>query len=383
MSDLFFDQGVLKTVTRSSSDLTQPRNGDEVALVYSIESDSTSQNRNLVYTVGSTTAGAFLPNRTLDRIVTSMRRGEKCSVRVAPQYSESPNPLTVEIALLHIRPAVGRTPSTSSAQPVMSPQGDLMDQLMGSSYMQNMMADPNVMNSMMQSNPQMQQLMEQNPELRGLMNDPDFLRQSMEVMRNPNMMREMMRNTDRAMSNIESLPGGSAALHKLYNEVQAPLFDAASGGMGDNDKSGIVKTAAQLKAKYGDMAQLKKPTVEPMINPWAAPAPVPRVAPQVPPMGGFNFGNMNGTSQPGGFDMSSFLQAFQNPMMGMPSRHVQPNQEDLATRYRTQLLTLHAMGFTDRDACLRALERSQGNVERAADLLITERAPNSPHPPSV
>lgn len=38
-----------------------------------------------------------------------------------------------------------------------------------------------------------------------------------------NLMREYMRNSDRAISNIEALPGGFNALRRLYENVQVRL----------------------------------------------------------------------------------------------------------------------------------------------------------------
>lgn len=60
------------------------------------------------------------------------------------------------------------------------------------------------------------QLMERNPEINHMLNNPDILRQTMEIARNPAMMQELMRNQDRAMSNLESIPG------KLLDKDQAP-----------------------------------------------------------------------------------------------------------------------------------------------------------------
>lgn len=40
-----------------------------------------------------------------------------------------------------------------------------------------------------------------------MLNNPDLLRQTMEVARNPSMLQELMRSQDRAMSNLESIPG--------------------------------------------------------------------------------------------------------------------------------------------------------------------------------
>lgn len=72
----------------------------------------------------------------------------------------------------------------------------------------------------------------------------------MEMARNPALMQEMMRNQDRALSNLEvihasiinafysivlwhchcfyqSLPGGFNALQRMYTDIQEPMMDAA------------------------------------------------------------------------------------------------------------------------------------------------------------
>ncbi len=89
----------------------------------------------------------------------------------------------------------------------------------------------------MQANPQMRAVMESNPEVAQMMRDPAMLRQvscgimarnsdvfkmrqvdvcqGMEMARNPNLMQEMMRNNDRAMANIENVPGGFDALRGM------------------------------------------------------------------------------------------------------------------------------------------------------------------------
>ncbi|GAB4838652.1 hypothetical protein Ancab_028196, partial [Ancistrocladus abbreviatus] len=47
------------------------------------------------------------------------------------------------------------------------------------------------------------EIIDRNPELAHILNDPSILRQTLETARNPELMREM-RNTNRAMNNIES-----------------------------------------------------------------------------------------------------------------------------------------------------------------------------------
>lgn len=54
-----------------------------------------------------------------------------------------------------------------------------------------------------------------------------LISQTMELARNPAMMQEMMRNQDRALSNLESIPGGYNALRRMYTDIQEPMFSAA------------------------------------------------------------------------------------------------------------------------------------------------------------
>lgn len=54
----------------------------------------------------------------------------------------------------------------------------------------------------------------------------------MELARNPAMMQEMMRNQDRALSNLESVPGGYNALRRMYTDIQEPMLTAAREQVG-------------------------------------------------------------------------------------------------------------------------------------------------------
>lgn len=56
----------------------------------------------------------------------------------------------------------------------------------------------------------------------------------MEFARNPTALQEMMRNHDRALSNLESIPGGFNALQRIYHDVQEPMYSAAQEQFGSN-----------------------------------------------------------------------------------------------------------------------------------------------------
>ncbi|CAK9879973.1 unnamed protein product [Sphagnum jensenii] len=62
-------------------------------------------------------------------------------------------------------------------------------------------------------------IIDHNPDLAHILNDPGTLGQTLDAARNPELMREMMRNTDRAMSNIEASPEGFNMLRRMYATV--------------------------------------------------------------------------------------------------------------------------------------------------------------------
>lgn len=68
--------------------------------------------------------------------------------------------------------------------------------------------------------------LQRNPELTHVLNNPEILRQSMELARNPAAFQELMRTQDRALSNLESIPGGYNALQRMYHDIQEPMLNA-------------------------------------------------------------------------------------------------------------------------------------------------------------
>ena len=98
-----------------------------------------------------------------------------------------------------------------------------------------------------------------------MLNNPDILRQTMEIARNPAMLQELMRNQDRAMSNLESLPGGQSALQRMYRDIQEPMLNAAQDQFSSNP----------FQALGGQAENSSQPTGEnsaPLPNPWGGSA---------------------------------------------------------------------------------------------------------------
>lgn len=150
---------------------------------------------------------------------------------------------------------------------------DLMRTVLDNPLVQQMMNNPETMRSLITSNPQMQELMQRNPEISHMLNNPELLRQTMELARNPAMLQELMRSHDRAISNLESVPGGYSALQRIYRDIQEPILNATSssnlyatpgtggGGTGENPQQGRENNAA-LPNPWGS-AQNRNPNLNP------------------------------------------------------------------------------------------------------------------------
>ncbi|KAK3789841.1 hypothetical protein RRG08_055127 [Elysia crispata] len=144
---------------------------------------------------------------------------------------------------------------------------DMMRQLMDNPFIQSMMSNPDVMRNLLMNNPQMRELMERNPEITHMLNNPEVMRQTMELARNPAMMQELMRSQDRAMSNLESIPGGFNALQRMYRDIQEPMMNAAQESMGGSNPF-----ASLVSNDTGENAQQGRENTQPLPNPWGGSA---------------------------------------------------------------------------------------------------------------
>ncbi|KAE9003387.1 hypothetical protein PF005_g13818 [Phytophthora fragariae] len=213
---------------------------------------------------------------------------------------------------------------------------------------QQMMENPDM------SNPAMQQLMEQNPQLNHIMNDPELLRQSMEAMRNPAAMREMMRNQDTALRNIESHPEGFNALRRMYHDVQEPLMDAAASGApaprgpaftmpgvagGSNSNNGNTATSTPSAA-----TSTQSSATATVANPWAnngASANANATGVGANPWGGMGAGlGMGGL---GAANPEMMTQMMQSPLFQAALDQVTSNPEQFLAQMETMNPQMAAM----------------------------------------
>lgn len=91
-----------------------------------------------------------------------------------------------------------------------------------------------------------------------MLNNPELLRQTMELARNPSMLQELMRSHDRAMSNLESVPGGYSALQRIYRDIQEPMLNATAR----NPFSGTSDSGSAENPQQGSENR------SPLPNPW-------------------------------------------------------------------------------------------------------------------
>ncbi|KAE8664650.1 Ubiquitin domain-containing protein DSK2b [Hibiscus syriacus] len=173
-------------------------------------------------------------------------------------------------------------PEFEQVQQQLTENPNMMREIMNTPAIQSLMNSPELMRSLIMSNPQMREIIDRNPELGHVLNDPSILQQTLEAARNPELMREMMRNTDRAMSNIEASPEGYNMLRRMYENVQEPFLNATT--MGENNP-GSNPFAALLGNQGGSQARNStnntsttnsetaqgqtSPNTNPLPNPWS------------------------------------------------------------------------------------------------------------------
>ncbi|XP_061485650.1 ubiquilin-1-like [Rhineura floridana] len=142
---------------------------------------------------------------------------------------------------------------------------ELISEVLQQPFVQNLFGDTEQVRQMIMSVPQMQQLAEQNPEISHILNNSEFLREMIDVATSPAVMDEIIRNHDRALSNLESIPGGYSALQQLYNDIEAPMLNAVQAQFQGNSFA-----PSESKPPSGGISPLARTeNREPLPNPWA------------------------------------------------------------------------------------------------------------------
>ncbi|KAF2937122.1 hypothetical protein DAI22_03g026800 [Oryza sativa Japonica Group] len=244
-------------------------------------------------------------------------------------------------------------PELSQMQQQLSENPTLMREIMNMPLMQNILNSPDLIRNIIMNNPQMREIVDRNPDLAHVLNDPSILRQTVEAARNPELMREMMRNTDRAMSNIESSPEGFNMLRRMYETVQEPFLNATTmAGEGDrssNPFSALLGNHGSNQARdpaansptttSESTTGSPAPNTNPLPNPWSTTAGAAQGATRPSPvtnarsataggLGGLSSTDLGGMLG-GGSDTSFLSQVLQNPTMMQMMQNIMSNPQSM------------------------------------------------------
>ncbi|KAJ1932175.1 hypothetical protein FBU59_006463 [Linderina macrospora] len=130
------------------------------------------------------------------------------------------------------------------------------------------MSNPQFAQNMMSMHPQLRRAMDENPELRNMINDPEMLRQTMHAASNPMLMQELQRSNDRALANLEAMPGGLAQIRRIYNNFQEPMTPGPMGGPPESLEMLNARRARVMGVKIPDRNAVN---TSPLPNPQSMP----------------------------------------------------------------------------------------------------------------
>ncbi|NXD18196.1 UBQL1 protein, partial [Nothocercus nigrocapillus] len=144
----------------------------------------------------------------------------------------------------------------------------LLSEIMQDSSVQTIILSADIARDFIMSIPQVQQLVEQNPEISHILTNPHFIREILEACNSPAMMQEMIRNHDRALNNLESIPGGYSALEQLYREIEETMLDAGQTQLENNPFASPDSNPSLNGTRLPACTENRRP----LPNPWAPPS---------------------------------------------------------------------------------------------------------------
>lgn len=111
----------------------------------------------------------------------------------------------------------------------------------------------------MMANPEVRAMIEANPEMGHALQDPEHLRQTMRMARDPRLRQEFARIHDRQMANVNAIPGGFNHLQRLHQQMEGPLRDAA-------DRDPTQRPPARGGASTATAAAAASPSKDPAVT---------------------------------------------------------------------------------------------------------------------
>ncbi|NXA57135.1 UBQL1 protein, partial [Nothocercus julius] len=153
----------------------------------------------------------------------------------------------------------------ASSQELVAQTMENLFEIMQDSSVQTIILSADIARDFIMSIPQVQQLVEQNPEISHILTNPHFIREILEACNSPAMMQEMIRNHDRALNNLESIPGGYSALEQLYREIEETMLDAGQTQLENNPFASPDSNPSLNGTRLPACTENRRP----LPNPWA------------------------------------------------------------------------------------------------------------------
>ncbi|KAM5223385.1 ubiquilin-3 [Hipposideros larvatus] len=194
---------------------------------------------------------------------------------VLPQPSSvypADGPPTFSLGVLTGLSGLGLTSGSFSDQPSSlmwqhASVPEFLAQIVDDLFIQGLLSNTGLVRQLVLDNPHIQQLIQHNPEIGHILNNPEIMRQTLEFLRNPAMMQEMMRSQDRALSNLESIPGGYNVLRTMYTDIMDPMLNAVQEQFGGNPFAATTTANATTNSSQPSRTE----NCDPLPNPWASP----------------------------------------------------------------------------------------------------------------
>ncbi|TNJ29044.1 putative Ubiquitin protein [Giardia muris] len=134
-----------------------------------------------------------------------------------PQTTPSEPPATTT----EVRHQVSPPALSSHVTPEQRPDGltSITQMFRMNPIFRSVMSNPDFVRNAIINNPAIQRFCEANPEIRAQMDNPETINMLVEVMQDPDKLKEMLNTTDRALTELTNMPGGTAILEKLQADL--------------------------------------------------------------------------------------------------------------------------------------------------------------------
>jgi len=145
---------------------------------------------------------------------------------------------------------ISQTPSQLGAlQRHVLQNPDILQQMLESPAMQSLLNDHDFMRSLLKMDPRLAKILDGAPDLHFMLHDKEFMSQASEALRNPVHVRDVLKSTDRAMSNLEALQGGNFdVLRQMCEDIRRPT-------QGKDPVKTKPKKEKKAPASFADMVQ--------------------------------------------------------------------------------------------------------------------------------